>query len=311
MTHQTRPVDAVVSGYNVFLAAVWLTVVSKAGYAPAIFAAHIAAAALPLFLNRAPRDLARPVQILREIYPLLFILAFWTELGYLRELYHVGVHDQTVTAWDLRVFGQHFNLTWMPRMPDVWLSEVMHFIYYAYYPLIFLPVIAVGLMGRRTAMRDMTFRLAVTYLGCYALYLWFPVDGPAALLPHYQGDLTQGFWYQLVQAAHDSGDSLGTAFPSSHVAGSVTIAYLAWRWLPRGWAWLIIAETVGVCFATVYTQNHYAIDALGGLVWATVLQVVAVPLIRTAFSRAPVERFPLPVFPRLDPEAELSTGGGS
>jgi membrane-associated phospholipid phosphatase len=311
MTHETRPVDAIVAGYNVFLAAIWMTVLSKAGYAPGIFAAHLAAAALPLFLSRAPHDLARPVAILREIYPLLFVLAFWTELGYLRELYHIGVHDQTVGAWDLRVFGQHFNLTWMPRMPQVWLSEVMHFIYYAYYPLIFIPVIAVGLMGRHTAMRDMTFRLAVTYLGCYVLYLWFPVDGPAALLPHYDGALTEGFFYQLVKHAHDSGDSLGTAFPSSHVAGSVTIAYLAWRWLPRGWAWLIVLETVGVCFATVYTQNHYAIDALGGLVWATVLQVVAVPLVRGVLSGAPAERFPIPVLPRFDVEAELSTGGGT
>lgn len=68
---------------------------------------------------------------------------------------------------------------------------------------------------------------------------------------------------------------------------------------------------MGVCFATVYTQNHYAIDVLGGLVWATALQVVAVPLLRGVFSGASVERLPLPVFPRLDPEAELSTGGGS
>ncbi len=311
MTHETRPVDAVVAGYNAFLAAIWLTVISQAWYASGIFAAHLAAATLPLFLCRAPRDLARPVAILREIYPLLFVLAFWTELGYLRELYHVGVHDQAVTAWDLRVFGQHWNLTWMPRMPQVWLSEVMHFIYYAYYPLIFVPVIAVGLMGRRRAMQDMTLRLAVTYLGCYVLYLWFPVDGPAALLPHYQGDLTQGFWYQLVKAAHDSGDSLGTAFPSSHVAGSVTIAYLAWRWLPRGWAWLILAETIGVCFATVYTQNHYAIDALAGLVWATALQVIVVPLVKGLFGGVPVPRYRLPAFPRLDLSGELSTGGGT
>jgi len=172
------------------------------------------------------------VAVLRELYPLLFVLAFWTELGYLRELYHVGVHDRLVTAWDLRVFGQHFNLTWMPRMPAVWLSEAMHFVYFAYYPLIFVPVVAVGLIGRVDAMRDMIFRLTVTYLGCYVLYLWFPVGGPSALLPHFRGALTDGFWYQLVKTAHDSGDSLGTAFPSSHVAGSVTIALVAWRLHP-------------------------------------------------------------------------------
>jgi len=305
-----RPADSVVAGYNVFLAAIWLTVLSKASYAPGIFAAHLAAGFLPVLFARAPERLSRPVAVLREIYPLLFVLAFWTELGYLRELYHVGVHDPLVTAWDLRVFGQHFNLTWMPRMPAVWLSEVMHFVYFAYYPLIFVPVIAVGLIGRVDAMRDMIFRLTVTYLGCYVLYLWFPVDGPSALLPHYQGALTDGFWYQVVKSAHDSGDSLGTAFPSSHVAGSITIALVAWRWLPRFWAGLILGEAVAVCFATVYTQNHYAIDALAGLVWAGALQIVAAPLVQRWLTQDDDARPPIPVLPRFGPDLEATTGGG-
>lgn len=311
MTHKLRPVDTFVAGYNLFLAAVWMTVLGEAGYAAGIFGAHLAAVVLPLLLRRAPREPSRLVAALREIYPLLFVMVFWIELGFLRELYHVGVHDRIVTAWDLLVFGQHFNLTWMPSMPAVWLSEVMHFIYFAYYPLIFVPVIVVGLRGHHAAMQDMTFRLAVTYLGCFALYLWFPVDGPAALLPHYDGALTRGFFYQVVKQAQASGDSLGTAFPSSHVAGSMTIAYLAWRWLPRGWAWLIMLEAIGVCFATVYTQNHYAVDAIAGVVWTAVLQGVAVPLLRGHLSGAPAERVLVPLLPRFDPEAELSTGGGT
>ena len=85
--------------------------------------------------------------------------------------------------------------------------------------------------------------------------------------------------------ARAAGDSLGTAFPSSHVAGVVTAAIIAWKWLPRPVAWLLIVESIGVMVATVYTQNHYAIDAVAGLVWAVVLQVMLLPLLDRLITR--------------------------
>ena len=42
----------------------------------------------------------------------------------------------------------------------------------------------------------------------------------------------------------------------------------------------------------MYTQNHYAIDALAGLVWATALQVIVVPLVKGLFGGVPVPRYP-------------------
>jgi membrane-associated phospholipid phosphatase len=38
-----------------------------------------------------------------------------------------------------------------------------------------------------------------------------------------------------------SGDSLGTSLPSTHAAGSMTLALAAWRWLPRPVAGLLLA----------------------------------------------------------------------
>ena len=37
--------------------------------------------------------------------------------------------------------------------------------------------------------------------------------------------------------------------------------------------------------ATVYTQNHYAIDAVAGLLWAVVLQLLVLPSVVGLFSR--------------------------
>ncbi|MCI0689339.1 MAG: phosphatase PAP2 family protein, partial [Sporichthyaceae bacterium] len=114
----------------------------------------------------------------------------------------------------------------------------------------------------------------------------YPVIGPAELMPHYQGELTQGLFYRLTHAARDAGDSLGTAFPSSHAAGAVTAAWLAWRWFGRPVAVLLTVQAGGVLLATVYTQNHYAVDAVAGLVWALGLQAIAVPAILGLFQPA-------------------------
>jgi membrane-associated phospholipid phosphatase len=204
------------------------------------------------------------------------MLAFWTELGFLRP-FHATTHDHWVTALDLAVFRVHLNAVWMPRMPWLWLSEVMHGAYYFYYLLIIGPPLALLLTRRRDALPDMLLRLLVTYLGCYTFYLAFPVDGPGHTMVHYQGAPTTGFFYHLVHAAGDFGDSMGTAFPSSHVAGALTGVWASWRTFSRPVVALLALEGIGVAVATVYTQNHYAIDVVAGIAWAAVLQRWVVP----------------------------------
>lgn len=302
------PVDRLVAGYNLLLAAVWSVILLRTPYAPWICAAHLAAAGLPWLLERAKDRLTRAGRALREIYPLLLLLAFWSELGFIRELLHAGANDAPIAALDLALFGVHVNAVWMPRMPSLWLSEVMHFVYFAYYPLIFVPPLVMGLAGRTAALRDMTLRLLVTYIGCYLFYIFFPVDGPSHTMVGYAGALTDGFFYRLAHGAVHLGDSMGTAFPSSHVAGAVTIAYLGWRWCRPAVAALLAIEAAGVGLATVYTQNHFAIDSVAGVALALVLQAV----VTLALARALAPTRPVPILPSFDPVplfARATTGG--
>ena len=302
-----RPVDRFIAGYNVLLAIVWGTLVGRADFAASIALAHVVGATLPFLLARSTGRLGSVTDTLGQIYPLLWMLAFWTELGFLRP-FHGPAHDGWVTALDLAVFRVHLNAVWMPRMPWLWLSETMHFSYFVYYALIFLPPLVLLIARRREALEDVTLRLLVTYLGCYTLYLLFPVDGPGHTMIHYQGAPNTGLFYHLVHQAGDFGDSVGTAFPSSHVAGAVTIAWAGWRWFSRPVRWLLTLEAVGVVVATVYTQNHYAIDVTTGLVWTVVLQALVVPALAGARARpapASVSRLAPPIMPepalRTDP----------
>lgn len=313
MTGRLRPADLVVAGYNLVLAAVWGRVSAAEWYAGWIMAAHALGALVPLWLAAGPAvpPERRLLAAVREIYPLLALLAFWAEIDLLHPIVRPGANDAFVAQLDLALFGRHLNLLWMPAMPQIALSELMHFSYFAYYPLIFLPPLAMAAAGRIEALEDMTLRLMVTYLACYLIYLAFPVFGPTDTMPMYQGDLTQGFFYRLTHAAKEAGNSAGTAFPSSHVAGAVTSAVLAWRWLRRRLAWLVTVQALGVVVATVYTQQHWAVDSLVGLLLALLLQSFAVPFLRDVLSPGSGEL--VPVLP--DPAAfagsvETTTGGG-
>jgi membrane-associated phospholipid phosphatase len=272
-----RPVDRLLAMYNVVLAGVWALVVGQAWYVPWVLGAHVAAVALPWLLARADARLSRGGRVLREIYPLLWISGFWGELDAVRRLLHSNANDAAAIALDLAVFGEHLSETWIRAMPELWFSELMHGAYFAYYAAVFLPPLVMGLVGRQHVMRVMTFRLTVTYLACYLVYIAFPVDGPMHTLGRASGPFSEGVLYGLVHRTQSLGDSLGAAFPSSHVAGAVTSAILAWRWLGRGVAALLTVEAIGVCLSTVYTQHHYAIDSLAGIVWALWLQLVVAP----------------------------------
>ncbi len=287
--------DRFIASYNALMAGVWALHLDRTHFAPWIVAAHMAALTLPWLFARLPDRSAGWMTTLRDLYPLVFLLAYWPELDLLHEALLVGSFDNYIVALDQHVFGTHLHAIWMPAMPYLWLSELMYFMYFAYYALIFLPPIVVAVQGRRAAVRDMAFRLMVTYVGCYLIYITFPVLGPRLAMEAYAGPHTDGLFYQIVHGALEVGDSRGTAFPSSHVAGGVTIAYLAWRWFSRPVALLMSLEATGILLSTVYTQSHYAIDAVAGLAWALGLQVFVVPMLRFLLSgRRPA---PTPVLP--------------
>ena len=304
------PVDRLVAGYNILLALVWAQLVGRVSYAPMILIAHVVAAFMPRLLERVPATANGFTTNLRDLYPLLWMLAFWTELDYLRTYLHQAANDAPIMALDYAIFGLHWNSEWIVRMPQVWFSELMHCCYFLYYPLIFIPPLVLALTRRKAALRDVVLRLMVTYMACYIVYIFFPVDGPHYLTATYQGPHTEGFFYNLVRGAQNLGDSRGAAFPSSHVTGAVTIAFIGWRWFNRPVAFFLTLEAAGVVMSTVYTQNHYAIDSLTGILWALALQGLVVPFFK--FWIRPLEREPRPVphLPAFRP-ATQTTGGGT
>lgn len=289
--NEIRPVDSLVAAYNLVLAGLWTAALPAAAAAGTSSSAillvvgHGVLASLPWWIRRLQDRPGRVLRLTREAYPLLLIPLLWEELDAVIRITHPATNDGLIMALDRALFGLHLDAAWMPAMPQLWFSELMHFSYWIYLPLIFLPPLAMALRRDTLAFQDVTLRLMTAYLACYAVYLVFPTAGPKVFGVPFEGalpggPLTEGFFFGLVAQAHETSNVWGAAFPSSHVAGAVTVAWLGWRWFSPVVAALLSLQALGVVLSTVYTQNHYAIDSIVGVAFALSLQAWAVPGIR-------------------------------
>lgn len=280
-TTGARPVDWLLGGYNAIAAVIWTAAIGRSAAAPWIVGAHLLGALVPWLVGIADRGPSRLLRAAREAYPLLLLYPCYAEVG----LFHAAMgrtgHDAAVMAWDRALFGVHWHRAWARAMPWTWLRESMFASYFSYYLLIALPPAAAALARRWDAFRAISFRMMLTYVVCYAIYFAYPAFGPMHADPATTVAAAHarlgGFFPGLVHAAASSGDSPGTAFPSSHIAGALTAAWLGFRWHPRWVAWVQLALAGGVAVSTVYTGNHYAIDALAGIVLAVALQGLVAP----------------------------------
>jgi hypothetical protein len=269
------PVDRLLVGYHALLIAVWLPAAPGTA-ALAMIGLHLTAIALAALMARTPGG-GPIVAALRQVYPPVWCAALWHELGLHWSVAGSRTNDLLLLAVETRVLGFHAAAAWAAAAPYPALAALMDVAYLAYYPLMLLVPLAL-LAGRsRWVERDVTLRLVATYLACFAVYAVFPAVGPRALAGDGAADggrLLAG----VAGALRAVGDAAGTAFPSSHVAGSLTAALLAWRHGSRRLAWAASATAAAIVPATVYTGNHYVVDAAAGIALVTVVQLVLVPL---------------------------------
>ena len=81
-----------------------------------------------------------------------------------------------------------------------------------------------------------------------------------------------GLFGPVIRAFFAAGDSLGTAFPSSHCAGSVAAALLVGRLFGPAAGRLAGLWAAFIVVSTVYTNNHYLTDTVAGVATGLVIQ---------------------------------------
>ncbi len=263
-----RPVDKVLAGY---LAFVTVVIVLRGGPTNPgdawLLAAHGLFVVL-LVLVRRLRPEHRVGQFLWDIYPLLLIPGLYAEIGVLSE--QVGrpailENDAVVQAWEASIFGGQPAYDWIRAAPSVLWSTVLHAAYFAYYPIVFSGPFLLLIRGERERARTVLFAITTAFVICYVVFVLYPVAGPNWVWDHPTGPVREVWSARLVYAVLAGGSSIGAAFPSSHVAATISATLALWhQWRFLGALFLIPALLLVV--ATVYCQMHYAIDAAAGLV---------------------------------------------
>jgi hypothetical protein len=198
-----------------------------------------------------------------EVYPLVLLFALYRGVGAVNEAW-TGTFDDLVMRWEGLLFGFQPSLSLMDLYPSGWLSSTLHAAYLSKYLMLAGAPALLWLSGRVQAARRVILLVMVTYYVCFTLHLLFPVAGPRYLFPLSESAAAGTGVAVFAHALVGAGSAWGTAFPSSHVAATVTLSVATWiHWRCLGGVLLIVTTLLTV--GTVYGQFHYAVDAGAGV----------------------------------------------
>jgi len=257
-----RPVDILVLAYAVLISITALARDPRSSGTWWLVLAHVLVIALVCLVTRP--GLGRFGTIIREVYPVLILVALYGAIDVLNESRGTGVHDYLVRRWEQWVFGEQVSHEWWQRAPSSFWSLVLHGSYLMYYVIIPLPLLVFLLRGDQRALRRSVLMTVSAFLVCYLFFVFFPVAGPYYAFPRPDQRFLANPAAQAVYRILAGGSSYGAAFPSSHVAATIAATIAAWLG-SRTLGILLTIPTLLLTVGVVYTQMHYGVDVIAGI----------------------------------------------
>jgi membrane-associated phospholipid phosphatase len=210
--------------------------------------------------------------------------------------------DHMFAGCEQAVFGCQPALLFAQKVPWGWFSELMCMGYISYFPMMTILLIYY-FFYRYNEFLKAAFVLLGAFFIFYVIFIFLPVTGPqfyylavgpekiaAGVFPNL-GDWflthsermavpgwTDGFFYHILETAHNAGERPTAAFPSSHVGITTVVMLLAHHTHCRKLVLGMLPFYILMCLSTVYILAHYAIDALTGLFTGVVLYFVLIRL---------------------------------
>jgi membrane-associated phospholipid phosphatase len=210
--------------------------------------------------------------------------------------------DHVFAGCEQAVFDCQPALLFAQKAPWGWFSELMCMGYISYFPMMTILLIYY-FFYRYNEFLKAAFVLLGAFFIFYVIFIFLPVTGPqfyylavgpekiaAGVFPNL-GDWflthsermavpgwTDGFFYHLLEMAHNAGERPTAAFPSSHVGITTVVMLLAHHAHCRKLVLGMLPFYILMCLSTVYILAHYAIDALTGLFTGVVLYFVLIRL---------------------------------
>ena len=210
--------------------------------------------------------------------------------------------DHVFAGCEQAVFDCQPALLFAQKAPWGWYSELMCMGYISYFPMMTILLIYY-FFYRYNEFLKAAFVLLGAFFIFYVIFIFLPVTGPqfyylavgpekiaAGVFPNL-GDWflthsermavpgwTDGFFYHILEMAHNAGERPTAAFPSSHVGITTVVMLLAHHAHCRKLVLGMLPFYILMCLSTVYILAHYAIDALTGLFTGVVLYFVLIRL---------------------------------
>jgi membrane-associated phospholipid phosphatase len=255
----------------------------RAWYTPFLFILHYT---FTYTLNQAAAPLYAP--LIERLFP-----------GHVLSIAHLPgrvYFDSFLVQWDDLLFGFQPSVWFSRSFHSNVLGELMYMAYFGFY--LFIPVggLTFWFQKRRDAFDDFLFRTTFTMWGCCLFFILFPTAGPKYLYAVAgRMELYHGYAFaRIMEFILDSFETPTGGFPSSHVAVSAAAVIAAFYYDRRLFVGLL-AAFVPLCFSTVFTGEHYAVDVLGALIAAPALYWLAQPVRRgleRLTAREPAETRP-------------------
>ena len=210
--------------------------------------------------------------------------------------------DHMFAGCEQAVFDCQPALLFAQKAPWGWFSELMCMGYISYFPMMTI-LLVYYFLYRYNEFLKAAFVLLGAFFIFYVIFIFLPVTGPqfyylavgpekiaAGVFPNL-GDWflthsermavpgwTDGFFYHLLEMAHNAGERPTAAFPSSHVGITTVVMLLAHHAHCRKLVLGMLPFYILMCLSTVYILAHYAIDALTGLFTGVVFYFVLIRL---------------------------------
>lgn len=237
-----------------------------------------------LIVTRAQGKGGPVVDFFRHFYPLVLYTGLFRETGALNRMFFHDYMDPAVIRWEQALFGGQPSMLFMDKLPHLWLSELFYFSYFSYYIMIVGVGLALFIRNRAQFFHFVSVISFVFYV-CYTLYIFIPVVGPRLFMREIEGyGLPEAVWalasvhsfpeavqhgpfFKIMAVIYEIFEAPGAAFPSSHVAISLSTVYFSFRYLPRV-RYLHLVMAILLCTSTVYCRYHYLVDVFAGILTA-------------------------------------------
>lgn len=267
MALRTRPAEWLLASYAAVAALVGLARAPDNPLALSVAAGHLLIVALVVLLRR--RELGPAGRTIRELAPIALLVALYASLDVLNGFGTRPTFDPAIQRWEAALFGGQPSRDWWRARPSALWSTILHGAYFAYYAIVPFPLLLFLRRRDPGRARAAAFTILAAFMLCYLWFLFLPVAGPYYEFERPDASLLDNPAARLVYGVLAGGSSFGAAFPSSHVAGTWAAVAATAAGAP-GWALALSLPAGLLTVGVVYTQMHYAVDALGGLAVAAV-----------------------------------------